>query len=64
MLFQFVSIILTGNVNEQLLKFGQNLSTCLYQITIFLTFNSEQRPFPFNAWPDGTPNQKGHYLDE
>lgn len=64
MLFQFFTIILTGNINEQLLKFGQNLSTYLYQITIFLTYNSEQRPFPFSAWPDGAPNQKTHYLDE
>ncbi|WP_297324332.1 DUF4389 domain-containing protein [Nitrosomonas sp.] len=64
MLFQFITIILTGNINEQLLKFGQNLSTYLYQITIFLTYNSEQRPFPFSAWPDGAPNQKAYYLDE
>ena len=64
MLFQFFTIILTGKTNEQLLKFGQNLSTYLYQITIFLTFNSEQRPFPFSEWPDGTPNQKDQYLEE
>ena len=63
-LFQFFTIILTGKTNEQLLKFGQNLSTYLYQITIFLTFNSEQRPFPFSKWPDGTPNQKDQYLEE
>ena len=63
-LFQFFTIILTGKTNEQLLKFGQNLSTYLYQITIFLTFNSEQRPFPFSDWPDGTPNQKDQYLEE
>ncbi len=64
MLFQFFTRILTGTVNEQLLKFGQNLSTYLYQITIFLTFNSEQRPFPFSAWPQGKPHQDAHYLDE
>jgi hypothetical protein len=64
MLFQFLTTILTGNVNEQLLRFGQNLSTYLYQITIFLTYNSEQRPFPFSAWPEGTPVQKIHYFDE
>ncbi|SFD97225.1 DUF4389 domain-containing protein [Nitrosomonas sp. Nm166] len=63
MLFQFFTMIVTGTVNEQLLKFGQNLSTYLYQITMFLTFNSEQLPFPFSAWPQGTPNQK-YYLDE
>lgn len=64
MLFQFFTIILTGHMNEQLLKFGQNLSTYLYQITLFLTYISEQRPFPFSTWPDGIPNQKAHYLDE
>lgn len=64
MLFQFLTIILTGKTNEQLLKFGQNLSTYLYQITLFLTFNSEQRPFPFSAWPNGTPDQKDQYLEE
>ena len=64
MLFQFVTIILTGKINEQLLKFGQNLSTYVYQMTLFLTFNSEHRPFPFSAWPNGAPNQEMHYLDE
>ncbi len=64
MLFQSATIILTGKTNEQLLKFGQNLSTYLYQITIFLTFNSEQRPFPFSEWPDGTPNPKDQYLQK
>lgn len=64
MLFQFCTLILTGKINEQLLKFGQNLSTYLYQITIFLTFISEQHPFPFSEWPDGTPDQQAHYLEE
>ncbi len=62
MLFQFVTIILTGKTNEQLLKFSQNLSTYIYQIVIFLTFNSEQHPFPFSAWPDGVPDNRGSYL--
>lgn len=54
-LFQFFSVLFTGKTNEQLLLLGQNLSTYIYQITLFLTFNSEWRPFPFGAWPDGTP---------
>ena len=64
MLFQFVAIILTGKMNEQLLKFGQNLCTYIYEITIYLTFNSEHRPFPFNEWPDGVPKQKDQYLGD
>ncbi len=54
-LFQFFSVLFTGKTNVQLLLLGQNLSTYIYQITLFLTFNSEWRPFPFGAWPDGKP---------
>ncbi len=56
-LFQFFSVLFTGNTNAQLLTLGQNLSTYIYQITLFLTFNSEWRPFPFGAWPDGPPRR-------
>lgn len=52
MLFQFFSTVLTGNTNTQLLKFSQNLAKYVYQIIIFLTYNTEQRPFPFSAWPN------------
>jgi hypothetical protein len=53
--FQFVSSLLTGRTNEQLVKLGQSLSTYLYQITLFLTFNSNDYPYPFTAWPEGAP---------
>ncbi len=56
-LFQFFSVLFTGNTNAQLLTLGQNLSTYIYQITLFLTFNSERRPFPFGDWPDGPPRR-------
>lgn len=59
MLFQFFSLVLTGNTNTQLLKFGQNLAAYIYQIVTFLTFNSEQLPFPFSAWP----SEKGEQID-
>lgn len=56
-LFQFFSVLVSGKTNAQLLQLGQNLSTYIYQITLFLTFNSEWRPFPFGDWPDGAPRQ-------
>jgi len=64
MLFQFITIVLTGKTNEQLLKFSQSLSTFIYQIMIFLTFVSEQRPFPFNAWPNGVPEKEDEKIEE
>lgn len=49
--FQFVARLITGGVNDRLLSFGQQLSTYLYQILLFETFNSEERPYPFSPWP-------------
>lgn len=51
--FQYATLIVTGKVNEFLLDFSRNLSVYIHQIINFLTFNSEQRPFPFSAWPTG-----------
>ena len=51
-LVQFFWVLLTGEVNEKLRVFGQSLSTYTYQIVIYLTFNTEERPFPFDTdWP-------------
>ena len=40
--------------NQPLLNFGAQLSTFVYQIYHYLTFNTEQRPFPFSDWPSET----------
>jgi hypothetical protein len=54
-LFQLLSVLFNGSTNERLLNLGQNLSTYVYQILLFLTFNSDERPYPFGDWPDGPP---------
>jgi hypothetical protein len=54
-IFQFIFSLLGGKTNERLVKLGQSLSTYQYQILIFLTFNSEEHPYPFGAWPTGQP---------
>lgn len=56
--FQFILTLLTGKTNDRLVKLGQSLSTYLYQILIFLTFNSNEHPYPFGAWPNGVPPAK------
>ncbi|MDX8403489.1 MAG: DUF4389 domain-containing protein [Mariprofundaceae bacterium] len=50
-LFQFLSVLLTGQKNDKVLMFGAQLSTYVYQIFRYLTYNSETRPFPLNDWP-------------
>lgn len=53
--FQFLSALVTGKVNESLQNFGANLSAYLYDILQFATFNSEDLPFPFSDWPEVEP---------
>jgi hypothetical protein len=52
--FQYVTLILTGQTNVLLLGFSKNLGAYIHQIIIFLSFNNDQRQFPFSAWPNGT----------
>jgi hypothetical protein len=54
-IFQFALKLLTGKTNERMVKLGQSLSTYLYQITLYLTFNSNDQPYPFGTWPKGAP---------
>lgn len=49
--FQFLCVLFTGNRNEKVLALGAQLSTYAYQIFRFLTYNSEEKPFPFADWP-------------
>ncbi|MFT5504133.1 MAG: hypothetical protein ACI845_002940 [Gammaproteobacteria bacterium] len=54
--FQFLHNLFTGEINARLLKLGQGLSSYIYQIVRFLTFNSEYHPYPMGDWPDGEPS--------
>lgn len=48
---QFVFSLITGQDNINLRHFGHTLSTYIYQTLKFLTYNSEEKPFPFSDWP-------------
>jgi hypothetical protein len=54
-LVQFAMFLITGSPNPQLAKFAQQLSTFIYQVVSFMTFRSEEKPFPFSDWPSGSP---------
>lgn len=54
--FQFLWVLFTAETNKQLTELAQSLATYTYQIMRYLSFNSEDKPFPFNAeWPTGEP---------
>lgn len=50
--FQFFMVLFTRNPNEQFTRFGRNLARYVQQIVAYLTFSSEEKPFPFASWPD------------
>ncbi len=53
---QFFWVLFTGETNNRLEQLGQALATYTYQIIRYLTFNTEERPFPFDAdWPTAPP---------
>ncbi len=52
-IFQVLVLLFTGEKNRRLLGFGSMLSLYAYRMLQFLTFNSEEKPFPFADW-DGT----------
>jgi hypothetical protein len=55
--FQVLFTLFTGNNNEPLKAIGKNLTNYIYEILMFLTFNSEDRPFPFRGWSESGSNE-------
>jgi hypothetical protein len=50
---QFLWVLFTGETNERMIVFGRSLATYTYQILLYLTYNSDERPFPFDLdWPE------------
>jgi hypothetical protein len=50
---QFLLVLLNDKPNARLVSFGRSLGRYLQQIVNFLTFATEELPFPFNDWPTG-----------
>ncbi len=55
---QFPFKLITGEPNAHLRGLGRSLGTYAYQIIAFMTFHSDEMPFPFASWPEGAPAQQ------
>lgn len=44
--------LITTQTSERLRRFGASLGEYLRQIVRFLTYNSDNMPFPFDEWPE------------
>jgi hypothetical protein len=52
-IFQFIMKVITGGLNENVMNFSGGLTRYAYQILNYVTFQSEERPWPFSPWPAG-----------
>lgn len=56
-LLQVIWSLLTGSANGNVLSPGRTLCLYVYRILLFLTFNSDEMPFPFADWNEhGAPD--------
>lgn len=52
-IMQFAWKLFSGKTNDKLLELGKSLAVYTQQVIMYLTFNSEQRPYPFDLeWPE------------
>jgi len=48
----FLWVLFTGEVNQQIKEAGQSIASYIYNIARYLTFNSDEKPFPLGGnWP-------------
>jgi hypothetical protein len=53
-LFQFLAQLFSGTSFSGLREFGENLGTYQAQLSRYLSFASDEKPFPFAAFPSKT----------
>jgi hypothetical protein len=51
---QFLFAFFTGKDNDNLRSLGASIAAFVHQALDFVSYNTEQKPFPFAAWP-GNP---------
>ena len=49
---QALFAIVTGSQNDNVQKLASGLARFIYEIVNFLTYTTEEKPFPFNSWPE------------
>lgn len=49
---QFLFSLLTGQDNENLRQLGSSIASFVHQALQYLSYNTDDKPFPFGAWPE------------
>ena len=57
-IFQFLTTVITGKLNNQLENFSGVLTDYALQILDYVTYQTDLKPFPFSPLPDQENNEK------
>lgn len=57
-LVQFLIKLFTGRVNDNLSALGHKLASYVYEIIAYLTFHTDDMPYPFGPWPTGATKRR------
>ena len=49
---QFCWALIAGEGNDKLRDFGSSVARFILQVLRFLTYNTDDKPFPFADWPE------------
>ncbi len=65
-IIQFGFLLITGQVNTNLKGFNKEVGLYLFDIIKFLSFQSNEKPFPFRGWSydENTNNQNNTELND
>ena len=58
-IMQFIFELLQGDINRRLCRIGSQLARYEAQIVLFLSHNSQVRPYPFAEWPHADNRSAG-----
>jgi hypothetical protein len=50
-IFQFIYSFIYSKPNDKVLEFTKSLSEFAKEIVLFVSFNSEEKPWPMGEWP-------------
>jgi hypothetical protein len=56
-LVQFLSRVVTGASISRLDKLGRVLGDYMRELVHYLSYHSDRKPYPFAAWPKGSPDK-------
>ena len=53
---QWLYVLLTGDANASLSRFAGGLASYVAQIIQYLSYQTEEKPYPFSDWPQPASN--------